>query len=577
MKKYFISLLLTAAFSVNAQYNFQIAFPNLTFTNPLDLQHAGDGSNRIFVVEQAGRIKVFPNNSSVTSTKIFLDITDRVTSGGETGLLGLAFHPDYENNGYFYVNYTAPNPLRTVVSRFQVSSTNPDSADKNSEQILLTFNQPYSNHNGGCVVFGPDGYLYIATGDGGSGGDPQNNAQNITNLLGKILRIDVDNPQPPLNYGIPPTNPFADSTNTSIRKEIYAYGLRNPWRFSFDNVTGWLWAADVGQSSWEEIDIITNGGNYGWRCYEGNHPFNTSGCNGTYIFPVWEYSHSDGISITGGYVYRGQNVPELYGKYIYGDYGSRKVWSLLYDGVNPPTNTQITTAAGPITSFGVDQNNELYLVSFNGKIYNFIPTVIPVELSSFTATVVNGKVRLDWYTASETNNTGFVIQKSQDGVNFQDIYFIGGNGTTTQRNIYSYTDENVSFGVYYYRLKQIDMDGTINYLNVVAVDLGLPQSFMLEQNFPNPFNPATKIRFTIPSVIASPNMTKQSQLVTLRVYDILGNEVATLVNEEKPAGVYEVEFSTESFGGASQFTSGMYIYKLTAGEFSQSRKMILIK
>ncbi|MGQ9644329.1 MAG: PQQ-dependent sugar dehydrogenase [Ignavibacterium sp.] len=574
MKKYFISLLLIAAFSVNAQYNFQIAFPNLTFTNPLDLQHAGDGSNRIFVVEQAGRIKVFPNNSSVTATKIFLDITDRVTFGSETGLLGLAFHPNYENNGYFYVNYTAPSPLRTVVSRFQVSSTNPDSADKNSEQILLTFNQPYSNHNGGCVAFGPDGYLYIATGDGGSGGDPQNNAQNITNLLGKFLRIDVDNPQPPLNYGIPPTNPFADSTNTSIRKEIYAYGLRNPWRFSFDPVSGWLWAADVGQNSWEEIDIITNGGNYGWRCYEGNHPYNTSGCNGTYIFPIWEYSHSDGISVTGGYVYRGQNVPELYGKYIYGDYGSRKVWSLFYDGVNPPSNTQITTAAGPITSFGVDQNNELYLVSFNGKIYNFIPTVIPVELSSFTATVVNGKVRLDWYTVSETNNSGFVIERSQDGVNFKDIYFIGGNGTSTQRNIYSYTDEDVSSGVYYYRLKQIDMDGTINYLNVVTADLGLPQSFMLEQNFPNPFNPSTKIRFTIPG---STEYHSVQLKVTLKVYDILGNEVATLVNEEKPAGVYEVEFSTESFGDASKLTSGMYIYKLTAGEFSQSRKMILIK
>ena len=568
-------------FAANAQYNFQVAFPNLTFSNPLDLQHAGDGSNRIFVVEQAGRIKVFPNNSSVTTTKTFLDITDRVTSGGETGLLGLAFHPNYESNGYFYVNYTAPSPLRTVVSRFQVSPTNPDSADKNTEQILLTFNQPYSNHNGGCVAFGPDGYLYIATGDGGSGGDPQNNAQNITNLLGKILRIDVDNPQPPLNYGIPPTNPFVDSTNTSIRKEIYAYGLRNPWRMSFDPVTGWLWAADVGQNTWEEIDIINNGGNYGWRCYEGNHPYNTSGCNGTYIFPIWEYSHSEGISVTGGYVYRGQNVPELYGKYIYGDYGSRKVWSLLYDGINPATNTQITTAAASITSFGVDQNNELYLVSFNGKIYNFIPTAIPVELSSFNATVVNGKVRLDWYTASETNNSGFVIERSQDGVNFKDIYFIGGNGTTTQRNIYSYTDEDVSFGVYYYRLKQIDMDGTVNYHNVVSVDLGSPKSFFLEQNFPNPFNPLTKIKYTIPDVILSSSKDDEGGItfrnsqsgskVTLKVYDILGNEVATLVNEYKQPGLYEVEFD------ASKLTSGMYVYKLSVGNYSSVRKMLLMK
>ncbi|WP_337866042.1 PQQ-dependent sugar dehydrogenase [Ignavibacterium sp.] len=561
MKKYIISLLLLGLSAANAQYNFQEAFPNLTFSNPLYLDHAGDGSNRIFVVEQAGRIKVFPNNSSVTTTKLFLDITDRVTSGGETGLLGLAFHPNYENNGYFYVNYTAPSPLRTVVSRFQVSPTNPDSADKNTEQILLTFNQPYSNHNGGCIAFGPDGYLYIATGDGGSGGDPQNNAQNITNLLGKILRIDVDNPQAPLNYGIPSTNPFADSTNTSVKKEIYAYGLRNPWRMSFDPVTGWLWAADVGQSSWEEIDIITNGGNYGWRCYEGNHPFNTSGCSGTYIFPVWEYSHTLGISVTGGYVYRGQNVPELYGKYIYGDYGSRKVWSLLYDGVNPPSNTQITTAVGSITSFGVDQNNELYLVSFNGKIYNFIPTVIPVELASFTATVVDGKVRLDWYTSTETNNYGFVIERSQDGVNFKDIYFISGNGTSTQRNVYSYTDDEVRFGVYYYRLKQIDSEGMVNYHNVISVDLGSPRSFLLEQNFPNPFNPSTTISWQSP----------ESGLQTIKVYDMLGNEVATLLMDFKEAGKHSVVFNAENL------PSGLYFYKLSIGNFSTVRKMLLMK
>lgn len=546
-----------------AQYNFQVAFPNLTFSNPLYLDHAGDGSNRIFVVEQAGRIKVFPNNSAVTATKTFLDITDRVTSGGETGLLGLAFHPDYENNGYFYVNYTAPSPLRTVISRFQVTS-NPDSANKNSEQILLTFNQPYSNHNGGWIGFGPDGYLYIATGDGGSAGDPQNNAQNITNLLGKILRIDVNNPQPPLNYGIPASNPFYDSTNTSIRKEIYAYGLRNPWRNSFDPVTGWLWSADVGQNQWEEIDIITNGGNYGWRCYEGNQAYNLTGCSGNYIFPIWVYSHSLGISVTGGYVYRGQNVPELFGKYIYGDYGSRRVWALEYDGINPPNNTQITTAAGSITSFGVDQNNELYLVSFDGKIYKFIPTVIPVELGTFNATVIEGnKVRLDWFTVTETNNAGFEIERSKDGVNFKKIFFIGGNGTTTNRNTYSYIDDNVNFGTYYYRLKQIDNDGTFTYFKVVAVDLGSPVNFRLNQNFPNPFNPSTKISFVVPANV--------KEKITLKIFDLLGNEIITLVNDTLPSGEHEVEFV------ASNLRSGVYLYRLTAGNFSETKKMVYIK
>jgi len=559
--KFLIAFMILIPFTTQAQYNFEIAFPNLTFTSALDLQNAGDGTNRLFAVEQAGRIKVFQNESTVSSTKMFLDITDRVTSGSETGLLGLAFHPDYETNGYFYVNYTAPSPLRTIISRFQVSASNPDSADKNSELILLTYDQPYSNHNGGCVTFGPDGYLYIAAGDGGSGGDPQNYAQNINVLLGKIIRIDINNPQPPLNYGIPADNPFVDSTNVNIRKEIYAWGMRNPWRFSFDPVTGWLWCGDVGQGDWEEVDIIQNGKNYGWRCYEGNHAYNLSGCNGTYEFPIWEYSHSLGISITGGYVYRGQNVPELFGKYICGDYGSARVWAIEYDGINPATSTQITTASGSITSFGVDENKELYLVSFNGKIYKFTPTIVPVELISFNATVVDGNIRLDWFTSTETNNAGFEIEKSQDGANYQTIFFIGGKGTTTQRNVYSYLDKSVSTGVYYYRLKQVDYDGSFEYLKTVTVDLGLPEAFLLGQNYPNPFNPKTVINYQIP----------KTGMITLKVFDVLGNEMATLVDEEKTAGNYNIEFD------ASKLTSGIYFYKLTAEDFSSVRKMILIK
>jgi glucose/arabinose dehydrogenase len=372
---YVITILFIAGTRINAQFTLQNAFPNLTFSSPVFLTHAGDGSNRNFVVEQAGIIKVFPNSSNASLAKEFLDITDRVSYGGEKGLLGLAFHPDYETNGYFYVNYT--NATSTVISRFQVTS-NPDSADKNSEFQLLTFTQPYSNHNGGWIGFGPnDGYLYIATGDGGSGGDPQNYAQRINTLLGKILCIDVNGGTP---YAIPPTNPFFDSTNVNVKKEIYAWGLRNPWRCSFDLVTGWLWAGDVGQGSWEEIDLIENGKNYGWRCYEGNHPYNTSGCNyPEYVYPVWEYPHNPECSITGGYVYRGPGVPELQGKYIYGDYCSNKIWSLEYDGITPPTNQYLLTATGSLTSFGVDQQNELYLTSFNGYIYRFTPTVTSVD------------------------------------------------------------------------------------------------------------------------------------------------------------------------------------------------------
>lgn len=248
MKKNFLwvcILICISALNINAQFTQQNAFPNLSFNSPIFLTDAGDSTNRIFIVEQSGRIKVFPNSSTSSSAKVFLNITDRVTSGGEMGLLGLAFHPDYKNNGYFYVNYTTDDPnLRTVISRFQVTS-NPDSADKNSEFEILTFNQPYQNHNGGWIGFGPnDGYLYIAAGDGGSGNDPDNNGQRINTMLGKILRIDVDGGTP---YAVPQTNPFYDSTNVNIKKEIYAWGMRNPWRCSFDPETGWLWAGDVGQ------------------------------------------------------------------------------------------------------------------------------------------------------------------------------------------------------------------------------------------------------------------------------------------------------------------------------------------
>ena len=381
MKKkllYAFILLSFSAFNTNAQFTQEIAYPNLTFSNPLFLTNAPDSSNRIFVVEQGGVIKVFPNSSAVSSAKVFLNISDRIISGGERGLLGLAFHPDYKDNGYFYVNYTYATLGNdsTRIARYQVTS-NPDSADKNSEFQILSFDQPYSNHNGGWIGFGPDGYLYIATGDGGSGGDPQNNAQRITVLLGKILRIDVDGGIP---YAIPPTNPFYDSTNVNIKKEIYAWGLRNPWRCSFDSETGNLWAGDVGQGTWEEIDLIENGKNYGWRCYEGNHVYDLSNCNyPEYIFPIWEYDHGPECSVTGGYVYRGINVPELYGKYIYGDYCSNKIWALTYDGLTPPTNQLLLTTMGSLTSFGVDENQELYWTSSNGKIYKFAPTVTSIE------------------------------------------------------------------------------------------------------------------------------------------------------------------------------------------------------
>ncbi len=349
----------------------EIAFTNLSFTRPVDLQHAGDNSNRLFVVEQAGVIKLFDNNPDASTTQTFLDIRENVRdNGNEEGLLGLAFHPDYESNGYFYVNYTASDPRRTVISRFSVNPNDPNSADATSELVLLEFEQPYGNHNGGQVAFGPDGHLYIAVGDGGSAGDPLNSGQNRSTLLGSILRIDVDNPSAGRNYGIPADNPFS-GTGDPLREEIYAYGLRNPWRISFDAVTGELWAGDVGQNEFEEVDLIVNGGNYGWKIAEANQCFEpNAGCQKEGLIPpIVEYGRSDGGSITGGYVYRGSALPEFYGKYFYADYASGRIWFLTMNEGQLVENTELSNTNLRISSFGVDQDNELYICAFDGRIY----------------------------------------------------------------------------------------------------------------------------------------------------------------------------------------------------------------
>ncbi|MEX1137257.1 MAG: PQQ-dependent sugar dehydrogenase [Balneolales bacterium] len=358
--------------AINGSYQTTEAFPDLSFTRPVDFQHSGDNTNRLFVVEQRGVISVFQNDATTSDKTVFLDISEQVDDeGNEEGLLGLAFHPDYETNGYFYVNYTAGNPDRSVISRFQVSPDGPEQADEASEQEILSFDQPYGNHNGGQVSFGPDGYLYIAVGDGGSGGDPENNGQDRTTLLGNILRIDVDNQEDGNNYAIPQDNPFAGN-NEGYREEIYAWGLRNPWRFSFDSGNGRLWTGDVGQNAYEEINIIEKGKNYGWNIMEATHCYEpSSGCDQSGLeLPIWEYDRSEGdISVTGGFVYRGPTLAELTGQYIYADYASGRIWGLDYSDLDNPVNTELLEADFQISSFGVDQDNELYICGFDGNIY----------------------------------------------------------------------------------------------------------------------------------------------------------------------------------------------------------------
>jgi glucose/arabinose dehydrogenase len=328
---------------------------------PLDIQNAGDGSGRLFIVEKRGRILVSKDNQLVPVP--FLDIVGEVDSQHtEQGLLGLAFHPDYAKSGLFFVNYIDLNG-NTVIARFHVSADDPNRADPAGEVDLLHVDQPYANHNGGGLAFGPDGYLYIGLGDGGSGGDPSGNGQNLQTLLGKMLRIDVDHGE---GYAIPSDNPFAKGGGLP---EIWAYGLRNPWRFSFDRLTGDLFIADVGQDAWEELDVIpagTPGGmNFGWNYYEGNHPYKNQPPAGEgFAFPVAEYSHAEGCSVTGGYVYHGVALPEWQGIYFYGDYCSGTVWGLAKDDQGNWQAKNLFSSAFQITTFGVDEAGEIYLADY---------------------------------------------------------------------------------------------------------------------------------------------------------------------------------------------------------------------
>ena len=485
IKTVFYLLILTIVPGLLSAQGIQLveAFPNIpNFTRPVVFTHAGDGTNRVFVVEQAGRIKVLANDSTTSSVTTFLDITAKVDdSSNEEGLLGLAFHPDYANNGYFYVNYIATptgSYRRTRISRFQVSAGNPNAADT-TEFIIKEIFQPFSNHNGGNLMFGLDGYLYIGMGDGGSSGDPNNRAQHLDSLLGKILRIDIDTMVAPNNYGIPPTNPYASGGGAP---EIFTVGMRNPWRFSQDPVTGQIWCGDVGQNAYEEIDLLEIGNNYGWRCYEANHTYNTGGCGAmsNYTFPVKEYAQgSNGFSVTGGYIYRGSRRPELVGRYIYGDYVSKRVWKLKYDaGIVTEDELLLTAPGSGISSFGVDQDNELYICNFDGNIYKF-----------------------------NLSTTG-----------------VTGNGSET------------------------------------------PSNYELKQNYPNPFNPSTSINYSIPKL----------SNVKLVIYNSLGKEVNTLVNTTQLAGNYNRIWDGKDNSG-NVLPSGVYFYTITAGDFADSKKMLLLK
>ncbi len=458
------------------------AFPNLTFVRPVDIQSAHDGTHRLFVVEKPGVISVMPNSPGVTLKTTFLDIQDRVDEGGtEEGLLGLAFHPEFPDSPYIYVNYTAANPNRTVIARFTVSDTNPDRADATSEFPVLEVGQPFSNHNGGQLAFGPDGLLYIGLGDGGSGGDPLENAQNLRVLLGKMLRIDVDTRSGNLDYGIPPDNPYVGNPN-GYREEIYALGFRNPWRYSFDPVTGWLWLGDVGQGRYEEIDIVEKGKNYGWDNMEGKHCYEPmTGCDTVgLILPIFEYDHTLGRqAITGGYVYRGTLNFDLVGSYIYADYGSGTLYALDYDGSQPAVSTELLDTAMFISTFGVGEDNELYLASFSqGKIFRVSPVITGIG----------------------------------------DLPGIGRGG-------------------------------------------------VIAKTIPNPFNPETRVLFTL----------REAGLAEIVVFGVTGRRVRVLLRRRFDPGPHQTEWDGRDDSGV-ELPSGVYFCRLTIdGRAVDTKRMVLLR
>jgi glucose/arabinose dehydrogenase len=473
---------LTAAFFVSFNSAAQTP-PDLVFTPvvsglnaSLDVVNAGDGTNRLFIVQRGGTVRIV--SAGVLLPGIFLDIPDSISSGGESGLLSMAFHPDYENNRYFFVYYTN-TAGDLALARFQTQAGDPNAADESTGVILMVIPHPtFSNHNGGKLNFGPDGNLYLAIGDGGSGGDPANNSQNGNVLLGKMIRLNVDDFATPPYYSIPPDNPYV--ADPLVRDEIFALGLRNPWRWSFDRLTNEVWIADVGQGIWEEVNSLpfaSSGGiNYGWRCYEGNAPYNTAGClpQAAYVSPIFVYPHifaTGGFSVTGGYVYRGAEYPTLFGNYICADYVSGNVWLINPDGGGGWNSYIQSGLPGNIAGFGEAENADLYALSLGGTLYKVdtLTVVLPATLLEFTAKAFKGYNELRWKTTNEQNLAGYEIGYSFNGVDFE----TAGNTPAmngTGENNYSFQHAVAGFTRLFYRLKIKDIDGRIKYSDILTVD-----------------------------------------------------------------------------------------------------------
>lgn len=459
--------------------------PSLSFTpvplsgpalvNPVDITGAGDGSGRLFVVEKRGDVRIIVNN--VVQSSFFLDIRDSVETGGERGLLGIAFHPSYPDSPYVFVNYVKKGTVITQICRFKLNPNDINDLLETSQHILISQPGIQSNHKAGDLAFGPDGYLYIGMGDGGGGGDPGENGQNINTLLAKILRININVNTPPY-FSYPPDNPFVGVNGNDA---VWSYGMRNPWRISFDRVTGDFWIGDVGQDLWEEVDFVyagTPGGiNFGWDCREGNHVFESTGCPNESAFtaPIFEYPHTcdppcntgDGTSMTGGFVYRGSAYPALYGYYVFADYGSNNVWTLKQTGFsNPPVFSFILYDALPINaveSFGEDDNGELYALSYSGTVYKISATgTLDIGWKNIKATASHQGNKIEWSLDAIFGISHFQVQRSFFS-DFSQLINVAEVAPDPDEINYHYNDPFINSAGSYYRIAAYLDDGSIEY------------------------------------------------------------------------------------------------------------------
>jgi len=494
MQRFYTLLICSVAFLACSQAQLPtVTFTPVTLTgnalvNPVDIASAGDGSGRLFIVEKRGTIRIIQNNAVIADT--FLDIRSQVMNSGERGLLGMAFHPQYPDSPYVYVNYVINGTITNRISRFKLDPNDANELLEGSQLILIEQTGVQTNHKAGDLAFGPDGYLYIGFGDGGGSFDPGNNGQNLNSLLAKIIRINIDSKSPPLNYSIPPDNPFVGVAGLD---EIWFYGMRNPWRLSFDRVTGDFWIADVGQNEWEEIDFIpagTPGGlNFGWDCWEGSNNLDSASCNyPSLTWPVFEYPHNcpcpngQGASISGGFIYRGTSYPALKGYYISADYVSNQYWlTKKIPGSNPPAfNTYNFNGNGQIddlVSFGEDDNGELYACNLQGPLYRISATgPLPVKWVSIDAWHIPNGNRVEWIIHETSGIDHFELQRTL-APDFNKTTAVALVSPVQDSTHYGSDDAYLHSNVVYYRVVAYMSNGTKEYspiARLIAEDVNRP-------------------------------------------------------------------------------------------------------